>query len=78
MTDNEKKTWLKEQIEFYDKTNYGKSFIEGAKEGYEDCAIEICKKILEKVKIKNIDLSFGNQINYFALEEIIKDLGVDL
>lgn len=76
MIDNQKKTWLEEQIEFYDKTNYGKSFIEGAKEGYEDCATEICKKILEEVEKAGF-VYFGTPtVN--KLKEIIKKLGVEV
>lgn len=49
-------------------------FISAYKLGVKD----ICQKILEEVKIKNIYLSIESKINYFALEDIIKDLGVNL
>lgn len=66
-----KKTWLEEYLNIScdDKIEAHNSKID----------IEnVCKKILEEVKVKNLNLSFGNKINYFALKDIIKDLGVDL
>lgn len=58
----------------YNGISFQEFWEEGAKWGMET----ICKKILEEVKVKNLYLSFGNKINYFALEELMKNLGVEV
>lgn len=67
------KTWLEEKLSFYDQ-DCESEYNEGGKDGYKAGATEVCKKILEEA-----DNRFNHNTSvYSILEDIIKDLGIEL
>lgn len=65
-------SWLEEQLNFYDKSEYSPLFKVAAKEGYEDCAYDLSKKLLE-VLGEELDKD-----NYLQVKTVIENLGVSL